>query len=249
MDTDLFIPWQKIYDFIISCGNTHDVKSFSIKVLSDIGELCDFDQALVYYLDGNRKVCNQYLVNIDKKWSNMYLEYYYRTDDSRFSLFKDVRENPTKPTINIRSWEEETSSEFVPDYIRSKGIKYSLGFVLYDINGMPRTVFALDRKKNENFTEDEFNALSLAIPQLNNLHKKFFCQQSSRLSIDEISWETTELTPREIEIANMLCQGISPAIISKSLYISKSTIYKHISNIYGKMNVSTQQELLVRMLG
>ena len=249
MDANLSIPWKKIYDFVLSCGNTHDVKSFSMKVLSDMRELCDFDQSLVYYLDGNRKVCNQYLVNIDKKWSNMYLEYYYKTDNGRYSLVKDVRENSTKTNIYIKSWEAETSSEFVPDYIRSRGIKYSLGFALYDINGMPRTIFAFDKTKNENFTEDEYNALSLAVPQLNNLHKKFFCQQTSRQGIDEISWETTDLTPREIEIANLLCQGISPTIISTNLHISKSTTYKHISNIYQKINVSSQQELLVRMLG
>ncbi|SHD77549.1 Response regulator containing a CheY-like receiver domain and an HTH DNA-binding domain (fragment) [[Clostridium] ultunense Esp] len=90
--------------------------------------------------------------------------------------------------------------------------------------------------------------LNLAIPHLNNLHKNFFYQQTSRKGIDQISWETTDLTDREIEITNLLCQGLSPGNISKSLCISLSTTNKHIANIYEKMNVSSIQELLVRIL-
>jgi len=110
-------------------------------------------------------------------------------------------------------------------------------------------LFALDKTKDENFTDTELMALRLAVPQLNNLHKKFFYQQTGRQGVEQIPWETTNLTTREIEIANLLCQGVSPANISKSLYISQSTTYKHISHIYEKMHVSTRQELLVRLLG
>nr|WP_312577182.1 helix-turn-helix transcriptional regulator [Sedimentibacter sp.] len=249
MNTNVNIPWQKIYNFTLSCGNEHEIKSFSIKTLSLIGELCHFDQSLIYFLDGNGKVFNQYLMNIDTQWSTLYLEYYSNTDNGCYNLEKNVRQNSDKPTINIRSWENEPSAEFVPNYIRPRGIKYSLGFALFDINGMPRTVFALDKIKNEKFTDDEFMALCLAVPQLNNLHKNFFCQKTSRQDVHQISWETSTLTARETEIANLLCHGISPTNISKTLYISRSTTYKHIANIYEKMHVSTKQELLVRLLG
>jgi len=102
---------------------------------------------------------------------------------------------------------------------------------------------------DENFTDNEFMTLCLAIPLLNNLHKNFFTQQTSRQAVDQISWDTTDLTAREIEIANLLCQGVSPAVISQSLYISQSTTNKHIAHIYEKMHVSTLQGLLVRLLG
>lgn len=249
MNTNLSIPWQKIYDFTLSCGNVHELKDFSVEILSGIRELCHFDQALVYFLDGNGKVSNQYLMNIDKKWSTIYLEYYSKTEIGYFSFVNNLREKPAKPAINIREWKKEPSTEFVSNYIHSRGVKYSLGFALFDIHGKPRTLFALDKIKDENFTDNEFIALCLAVLQLNNLHKKFFCQQISRRGVDQISWETKNLTAREIEIANLLCQGVSPANISKSLYISKSTTYKHIANIYDKMHVSNRQELLVRMLG
>ena len=43
--------------------------------------------------------------------------------------------------------------------------------------------------------------------------------------------------------------GLSPAHVADTLFISTSTAYKHIANIYKKLHVSSQQELLVRVLG
>lgn len=249
MNTSPNIPWQKIYDFAITCGSENDPKSFSISVLNNLKELCRFDQSLIYFLDGNRRVQNQYLMNIEKHWSTMYLEYYSKVENGRYALSKNPKENPNKPTINVIEWEKEPSTEFVPDYVRARGLKYSLGFCLYDINGMPRTVFALDKTNDEKFTEHELQTLSLLIPLINNLHKNYFHQQTTQKGMDQISWDTTNLTEREIDVVNLLCQGVSPVMISKALHISQSTTHKHISHIYQKMHVSNLQELLVRLLG
>lgn len=249
MKSNTEIPWEKIYNFILSCGNVHEPNQFSIEILSGLQELCKFDRALAYFMDGNGKVCNQYLVNMDEKWSNLYLSYYSKMEGSQYDCSRTWRESPDKPVLMIRSWRNEPSSEFISDYIRPLGLKYSLSFVLYDLNGMPRTVLILDKTSGESFSDQELMTLNLVVPQLNNLHKNFFCQQTNRQNISKISWETTTLTAREIEIANLLCRGVSPSNISKSLHIAKSTTYKHIAHIYEKMHVSTRQELLVRLMG
>lgn len=241
------VPWEKIYNFILYCGNVHELNLFSVKILSGLTELCRFDQALFYFLDGNGKVCSHHLMNIDEQWSTMYLGYYSKIEDGRYGLSRVMQEASAKPTINIRAWKQEPSNKFICDYIYPRGLKYSLGFVLFDINGMPRTVFSLDKTKDENFTDKEFTALCLAVPQLNNLHKKFFYPQC-RQGIGQVSSKAANLTAREIEITNLLCQGVSPANISKMLHISKSTTYSHIAHIYEKLNVSSRQELLVRLL-
>ena len=71
MNTNLNVPWQKIYNFILSCGCMNDPKTFSISILTNLMELCNIDQSLIYFLDGNKKICNQYLMNIDKQWSTI----------------------------------------------------------------------------------------------------------------------------------------------------------------------------------
>lgn len=241
---------NRIYDFILECGKANDPKSFAIEVLNNLDKLCSFDQALAYFFDGNGKICDQYLMNINKCWSTIYLEYYHSVDNQRYSCFMDERKdlNLNKITQRCINWENEPSTEFVLHYIRPRGLKYSYGFALFDLNGNYRIIFALDRVKKTNFGNEELMDVQLAIPLLNNLHKNFYYQGFNIEFLKRNTWKTANLTAREAEIANLLCQGVSPANISRILYISMATTYKHIANIYKKMHVSSQQELLVRLL-
>lgn len=250
MHSNVELPWKTMYDFLLACGNVHERKAFAIEILHGLREfqLCDFDQSLVYFLDGNGKVCNQHLMDIDKQWSTLYLEYYSKKESGSYSSTENLREHPSDSAIHIRTWDNEPKTEFVAHYIRSRGLKYSLGFVLYDLNGKPRTLFALDKTRDVPFSSKEQNVLNLLVPLLNNLHKNFYSQASNRQEVDPSTWETSNLTPRELEVAQLLCQGVSPAAISKTLCITPATTNKHIAHLYEKLHVSNRQELLVRLL-
>lgn len=243
--------WQAVYDFILACGNIHDVKGFSKEVVHRINNLVPYDQARIYFLNGNGKIADQYLVGIDKKSVNMYHEYYSKIENGRYAIPTEGKEN-MKPfnvsRVHVRNWNTEPQDEFIRDYVSQLGIQYSLGFTLFDTGGHPRTNFMLDRTRPIPFSDQEIRILDLMVPQLNNLHKNFFSRHFGEKKLREISWETTELTAREIEIANLLCHGVKPANISKKLNITLATTYKHISHIYEKMNVSSKQELLVKLL-
>ena len=240
--------WSELYHFINICGHSHNPRSFALDVIENIQCICPYDQAVVFFLDGNKKEVGHELKGIDEKVMQTYLEYYAHIENNGFSLFIDNRENPNQPTINVRDWSKEISTEFIPNYINPRGIKYSCGFALYDLNGNPRTIFSLDRQTNNQFLNRELYNLQLAVTMLNNLHKNFYYQGFSLSSIKQSAWEDAKLTAREIEIVDLMSQGISPANISKILYISQSTTYNHIAHIYEKLGVSSQQELLVKLL-
>ena len=249
------IRWEDIYDFISLCGQANDPTVLAIEALNNLEKFCPFDQALIYFFDGNGKICDQYLKDIDESWSTMYLEHYFKVDDYQYSCFADQRRksnkvnlNPSKPALFVREWAKETSNDFVQNLIRPRGLKYTCSFPLYDLYGNYRTVVALDRVAGRNFTGDELMHLQRIIPHLNNLHKNFYYQGFRQNTIKRAVWERADLTGREIEIADLLCLGISPASISRSLHIALSTTYKHIANIYKKLQVSNRQELLVRLL-
>lgn len=53
-----------------------------------------------------------------------------------------------------------------------------------------------------------------------------------------------ELTTREIEILEQLTNGLSPIEIGNKLFISLSTVRKHIENIYDKLYVHTKLEAI-----
>ena len=52
------------------------------------------------------------------------------------------------------------------------------------------------------------------------------------------------LTPRETEILILLAHGRNAAFLQEKLILSRNTIKTHVANIYAKLNVHSQQELI-----
>lgn len=241
--------WEQMSDFVLRCGNTCDPNQLVAEIMDGIGQFCRFDTASAYLLDKSGNICGQHLRNVADRWSKIYLAYYINTDDQRYSLFRKAAiGNPSgKLIMKVYDWEHENSEEFVPDFVRARGLKYTCGFGLFDLHHNLRASISLDRTQGENFSEEELQTLWRIIPHLNNLHKNFFYQGSSSRVVKQAALATS-LTVRETQIAELLCQSASPAEISRTLHIAQSTTYKHIANIYQKMNISSQRELLACLL-
>ena len=56
-----------------------------------------------------------------------------------------------------------------------------------------------------------------------------------------------QLTSREVEIAQLVCQGRNNKSIGETLFISEKTVAKHVQNIFEKVGVSNRMELMNRM--
>lgn len=69
-------------------------------------------------------------------------------------------------------------------------------------------------------------------------------EDNSAESTIKIIAEQHALTPRQVEVLEMLVKGRNASYIADSYFISKSTAKSHISNIYFKLNVHSQQELI-----
>ena len=52
------------------------------------------------------------------------------------------------------------------------------------------------------------------------------------------------LTNRESELALQICKGLTNAEIAAELYISETTVKKHISNIFEKLGINRREQLL-----
>ena len=65
--------------------------------------------------------------------------------------------------------------------------------------------------------------------------------QRTRRSQDQVE----ELTPREIEVLELLGKGMTNPQIAEELVISNSTVKFHVSSILGKLNVDSRTEAVV----
>ena len=50
------------------------------------------------------------------------------------------------------------------------------------------------------------------------------------------------LSQREIEVLQLLAQGMRNKEIAAKLFISPETVKKHLNNIYGKLNISNRRQ-------
>lgn len=60
--------------------------------------------------------------------------------------------------------------------------------------------------------------------------------------------ESAKLTPRELEVLNLIAQGKADKEIATELRLSFRTVRYHVTNIFRKVNVSTRAELIVSAL-
>lgn len=69
-------------------------------------------------------------------------------------------------------------------------------------------------------------------------------------SIDSLNSILSEmgLTPREVELSNLLVQGLKNCDISKKLFISEYTVQNHLKSIYRKMKVKNRSSLIYRCI-
>ena len=56
------------------------------------------------------------------------------------------------------------------------------------------------------------------------------------------------LTPREVEVLRLIAAGLKNQEIADQLYISLSTVKRHIANTYGKLGVRQRAEAIARAI-
>ncbi|MFC1633209.1 response regulator transcription factor [Planctomycetota bacterium] len=94
--------------------------------------------------------------------------------------------------------------------------------------------------------------------QLPNPHARDFGSANSGRSRTEVvllnkqQWSYVqgryELTPRERQIAELICQGLRNGKIAKVLQIKPSTVKTHTRNIYRKVHVQSKISMLLRFV-
>jgi DNA-binding NarL/FixJ family response regulator len=63
---------------------------------------------------------------------------------------------------------------------------------------------------------------------------------------DAVAPAFPELTPRELEILNLMAQGLSNTAIAERLVLSPKTVRNQVSTVFGKLQVASRAEAIVR---
>ena len=80
------------------------------------------------------------------------------------------------------------------------------------------------------------------------LRKKVRKRHSTSPSEKEALFSNSKLTDREVEVARLLLQSYKYSEIAEELFIGLSTVKKHVSNIYTKMDVKSKTDFISKFL-
>ena len=149
--------------------------------------------------------------------------------------------------VYVHQWSFEQSGEVIPDYIRPRNLVSTLGFPMRDATDRIRTIFALDRPSDAPYTDWEIETVRSIRELLKLFHRLLFTCADDEAAQLTSRTELQTLTPREMEIVNLLEQGITPANIAHILHITVPTTNRHIYNIYKKLNVNSRAELMAKI--
>jgi DNA-binding CsgD family transcriptional regulator len=226
--------WRRINDYLLEVGGKRDPRALCETALASIASLVPYDAAILYLLD-DEGICDSFLVNVDRKWSDAYIGHFSRIDRGRYS-FESAGEGTAE-------WAAAPDGEFVSDFIRPQRFERSATLQFAGDDRRLRACASLHRTGRARFTEAEIGSMRIVKPHLANLYSNLSQSRAARKPRS-----SSPLSRREGEIADLLCEGVGPARIGSRLCISPRTVDKHIESIHRKLGVSSRQELLVRLL-
>ncbi len=87
----------------------------------------------------------------------------------------------------------------------------------------------------------------LVIKDLFNVDSGSINKQEGLSCEEEQVGNLWNLSPRERDVASLLCKGKSYKEVAEILHISLSTVQSHIKNVYRKIDVNTKESLILKL--
>ena len=150
-------------------------------------------------------------------------------------------------------------SEYYRSYYVQTGLAEEICYIIYFQNGVAVAISLMRSGENSRFSAREFRLLSRVVPMVNSLSQRHWHELHSNFEDGHSEYERGErptiveetvsalfgrrITPRETQVVAQVLEGHSSDSIAKSLGISVGTVRIHRRNIYGKLQISSQQEL------
>lgn len=147
--------------------------------------------------------------------------------------------------IQVRSTTDAAQRWIACGEILLLGIPLVVVFILYmrvigqveNRNGVQKTSASATDAGDGNVTTDTFVGTERSEPLSYEQQYAHFLEVVQ--SIDE------KLSERELEVAWLLYRGYTNRQIGEELYIAETTVKKHVSHIYEKLNVGSRKEFKV----
>lgn len=133
----------------------------------------------------------------------------------------------------------DAQSQYYLQYVAKYGFKHVLNceFAYENKNIGLLTIYRCEGKRD--YSNEEIELIKLIIP-----HVTLSLVNSNDVSFTELAGGVIVLTKRETEIIALVAEGLSNGEIANRLFISASTVKKHLNNIFQKTGSKNRGQLI-----
>jgi len=248
------VQLKKILDLVNVIGSVHDVDEMRRKVLRELRRLIWFDGANFGLVDQFTGLPQEKFIQLDTPVESIkpYLSYYIHLDEV-LQAHQASGLLIARSTDLLEYGEWIRRSEYYNDFLHAYRTHYLLGL---DIK-KGRTSFAMlclyRDKASGNFCPEDVQVLQILYPHLLNWlqwhriledARRRLTKPQTRPTLQIPGFSGEPLTPRELDIVQMVLSGLANREIAERLKISVNTVKMHLQNIFTKLGIKRRSQLM-----
>lgn len=233
--------WEELNKIFITIHSITNLKEMRTKLLEQMKTIIDFDSAIIdlCQLKGETfHFVDPTVINIPKEYIESYYTHFQSKDYANWIFMQDssiVYRDSDLIGNNMRN-----QSDLYKEWLSPLGLYYVAGTSTVN-NGVLQGSITLFRNENTN----DFSDNDLQMLENINIHLGIRLKKDYPNGLSVIgSTKYHNLTEREIEVVELILGGFSNKEISKILFVSETTIKKHLYNVYKKFNIKSRTQLV-----
>lgn len=237
-----------VNDTILSIYSIADLEVMRKSFLESLRRLIPYDKAMFDFgCRHNNEVefFNPVAVNFDEEKLSQYFDYYEPLDYTRW-VFTQSKALVYRDTDLIDSCIRE-ETEIFRDWMAPMDAYFTEGASIVNSGILFGSVTLFRPKCDGNFSEKDLLILNLLNTHLSNrliqvypngVEKKYLSGKKHDII------EKYNFTEREKEVTKLVLKGLTNIEISNALFISESTVKKHLNNVFNKMQIKSRTQLM-----
>lgn len=237
--------WLFLSQLIYRLNTIQDIKEFQTVCLKQLKILIPCVKALFYRSSRkNGKIIYEYPVVINREGQSFDEEKYMNGNFGDFKSFHYSLWSTVVRNSDLEPENEFLDSRLYKEIYLPQNLYYSLKLVLIYSDTLLGSVVLFRSKEEQDFSEREIFIMDVL--------KKHLALKLSQLTAIPgmaeypvlLNTRRYSLTNRETEVMQLLREGKQNQEICKRLFISESTLCKHIHHIYQKLGIKNRTQLL-----
>jgi DNA-binding CsgD family transcriptional regulator len=259
----------KTFDEIRSASCLPDISLFTSRVLKSISDSFEIEKSLFIFYRDNHSLgwANR---NLHEKWISAYKDYYYALDplhmvsinnDEEYLVARSSHKAEVIRLGELVDYSHLQTTEYYNDFLRKQGIFYEITTYLRSKDRVLGIIDLFRPKCGKDFSEEEIDIMKILSRYITLTLENM--DLTYRNSIQDIIFGANTIEPgnnlnvinrlfnlsrRETEVFIHILKGLRNSEIAASLFISETTVKRHIQNICEKLGVNNRTSIIHRIL-